>query len=78
PDSVPVSIATTIALSTTFASARFIPPITIEDYEIADTGGQKGDQGSVQGDAQGNAASFFTFEFKKEEPNTTPERDPSS
>ncbi|GJY14353.1 hypothetical protein Tco_0384775 [Tanacetum coccineum] len=78
PDSVPVSVATTTALSTTFASASFIPPITIEDYEIADTDGQKGDQGSVQGDAQGNAASFVTVEFKKEELDTTPERDPSS
>ncbi|GKD43642.1 hypothetical protein Tco_1268287 [Tanacetum coccineum] len=76
PDSVPVSVATTTALSTTFASASFIPPITIEDYEIADTDGQKGDQGSVQGDAQGNAASFITVGFKKEELDTTPELEP--
>nr|GEV75436.1 hypothetical protein [Tanacetum cinerariifolium] len=33
-DSVPVTIATTTALSTTFASASSVPPITIEDYEI--------------------------------------------
>ncbi|GKA82145.1 hypothetical protein Tco_0788893 [Tanacetum coccineum] len=31
PNSVPVSVATTTALSTTFASASSIPPITIED-----------------------------------------------
>ncbi|GKB16407.1 hypothetical protein Tco_0850330, partial [Tanacetum coccineum] len=75
---VPISVATTMALSTTFAFASFIPLITIKDYEIADTDGQKGDQGSVLGDVQGNAASFVTVEFKKEELDTTLERDPST
>ncbi|GKF23524.1 hypothetical protein Tco_0075846, partial [Tanacetum coccineum] len=41
-DSVSVSAATTTALSTTFAFASSIPPITIEDYEIADADGQEG------------------------------------
>ncbi|GKA83365.1 hypothetical protein Tco_0804960, partial [Tanacetum coccineum] len=45
-DSVPVSTATTTALSTTFASASSILPITIEDYEIADADGQVGVLGS--------------------------------
>ncbi|GJS41733.1 hypothetical protein Tco_0566776 [Tanacetum coccineum] len=71
-----LSAATTTALSTTFASASSIPPITIEDYEIADADGQEGGQKNVQGDAQGNAASFATVEFEKEELDTTPERDP--
>ncbi|GKA13351.1 hypothetical protein Tco_0692997, partial [Tanacetum coccineum] len=30
-DSVPTTVATTTALSTTFASASSVPPITIED-----------------------------------------------
>nr|GEX31728.1 hypothetical protein [Tanacetum cinerariifolium] len=40
-DSVPATVATTTTLSTTFASASFVPPITIEDYEIACTDGQE-------------------------------------
>ncbi|GKD06685.1 hypothetical protein Tco_1181659, partial [Tanacetum coccineum] len=39
-DSMPVSAATMTALSTTFASASSIRPITIEDYEVADADGQ--------------------------------------
>ncbi|GJX93368.1 hypothetical protein Tco_0347954 [Tanacetum coccineum] len=66
-DSVPVSTATTTALSTTFASASSILPITIEDYEIVNADGQE----SVQGDAQGNAASFATVEFEIEELDAT-------
>ncbi|GJY60439.1 hypothetical protein Tco_0461096 [Tanacetum coccineum] len=46
-DSVPVSVATTTALSTTFASASSIPPITIEDNEIANADGQEGGQKNV-------------------------------
>nr|GEW71806.1 transposase (putative), gypsy type [Tanacetum cinerariifolium] len=45
-DGVPTTTATTIALSTTFASASSVPPITIENYEIVVTEGLK--------DAQGN------------------------
>ncbi|GKC89417.1 hypothetical protein Tco_1150066 [Tanacetum coccineum] len=40
-DSVPATVVTTTALSTTFASASSVPPITIEDYEIACTDGQE-------------------------------------
>ncbi|GJY64624.1 hypothetical protein Tco_0466084 [Tanacetum coccineum] len=40
--SVPTTIATTIALSTTFVSTRSIPPITVDDYEITGTDDQEG------------------------------------
>nr|GEU64933.1 hypothetical protein [Tanacetum cinerariifolium] len=69
-DSVPATVATTTALSTTFASTNFVPPITIEYYEIACTDGHEG--------AQGNGASFLTVEFEKEEIDTTLKRDPPS
>ncbi|GKA91898.1 hypothetical protein Tco_0813823 [Tanacetum coccineum] len=71
-DSVPATIATTTALSTTFASASSVPPITIEDYEIVGADGPK----NAQTNGQGNVASFPIVEFEKEEPDTTPERDP--
>ncbi|GJS20820.1 hypothetical protein Tco_0449452 [Tanacetum coccineum] len=69
-DSVPATIATITAMSTTFASASSIPPITIEDYKIVGTDGLE--------DAQGNVASFPIVEFEKEELDTTLERDPPS
>ncbi|GJV11996.1 hypothetical protein Tco_1353537 [Tanacetum coccineum] len=69
--SMPATVATTTALSLTFASASTVPPITIEDYEIIGT--------DVQGSGQGEAASFpNTVEFEKEELDTTPECDPPS
>ncbi|GJT01392.1 gypsy type transposase [Tanacetum coccineum] len=67
-DSVPATVVTTTALSTTFASAISVPPITIEDYEIAGTDGQEDTHGNVQE----NVASFPTVEFEKEELDTTP------
>nr|GEX71378.1 hypothetical protein [Tanacetum cinerariifolium] len=70
-DSVPTIIATTTALSTTFASASSIPSITIEDYKIVGTGGSK----DALGSGQGNVASFPTIEFEKEELDITSERD---
>ncbi|GJY84828.1 hypothetical protein Tco_0498854 [Tanacetum coccineum] len=70
-NSIPTTVATTIALSLTFASASTVPPITIDDYEIIGT--------DVQGSGQGEADSFpNTVEFEKEELDTTPERDPPS
>nr|GEU54925.1 RNA-directed DNA polymerase, eukaryota [Tanacetum cinerariifolium] len=66
-DSVPAAIATTTALSTTFASTSFVPPITIEDYEIAGTDGPE----NAQGQGQGNVTSFPTVEFEKEDLDTT-------
>ncbi|GKE46177.1 hypothetical protein Tco_1477435, partial [Tanacetum coccineum] len=73
-DSVPATVATTTALSTTFASTSSIPYITIDDYEIVNADGQEDAQGNVQG----NVASFPTVEFEREELDTTPERDPPS
>nr|GEY20965.1 hypothetical protein [Tanacetum cinerariifolium]GEY25030.1 hypothetical protein [Tanacetum cinerariifolium] len=62
---------TTTSLSTTFASASSVPPITIEDYEIVSTDGPE----DAQGNGQGNVASFPIVEFGKEELDTTPEHD---
>ncbi|GJZ48814.1 hypothetical protein Tco_0603004 [Tanacetum coccineum] len=67
--SVPATIVTTTAMSITFASASSVPLITIEDYEIVGTDGLE----NAQGNGQGNVASFSTFEFEKEDLNTTPE-----
>nr|GEV46203.1 hypothetical protein [Tanacetum cinerariifolium] len=72
---MPVTIATTTALSVTFASASTIPSITIEDYEIVGTDGLE----DAQGSGQGEAVSFLnTIEFEKEELDATPEHDPPS
>nr|GEW79822.1 hypothetical protein [Tanacetum cinerariifolium] len=45
--SVHAATVTTTALSTTFASATSIPPITIDDYEIVHANGQEISQGNV-------------------------------
>ncbi|GJW18798.1 hypothetical protein Tco_0026234 [Tanacetum coccineum] len=68
------AVVTTTALSTTFAAASSVPPITIEDYEIVGTDGPE----DAHGNGQGNIASFPTVEFEKEELDTTPKRDPPS
>ncbi|GKD72856.1 hypothetical protein Tco_1331138, partial [Tanacetum coccineum] len=73
-DSVPAAVVTTTALSTTFASVSFVPPITIEDYEIIGTDGPE----DAQGNGQGNVVSFPIVEFEKEELDTTLEHDPPS
>ncbi|GJW15049.1 hypothetical protein Tco_0019182 [Tanacetum coccineum] len=73
-DSVPATIATTMTLSTTFASTSSIPPITIDDYEIVNADGHEDAQGNIQG----NDASFPTVEFENKDLDTTPERDPPS
>nr|GFB88923.1 hypothetical protein [Tanacetum cinerariifolium] len=73
-DSVPVTVLTMTALLTTFASASFVPPITIEYYEIAGMDCQEDAQGNIQG----NVASFLTVEIEKEKLDTTLERDPPS
>ncbi|GJQ99645.1 hypothetical protein Tco_0522630 [Tanacetum coccineum] len=59
--SVPAAVVTTTALSTTFAAASSVPPITIEDYEIVGTHGLE----DAQGNGKGNVASFATIEFEK-------------
>nr|GEV46621.1 hypothetical protein [Tanacetum cinerariifolium] len=66
---------TTMALSTTLASASTVPPITIEDYEVMGTDGPE----DAPGSGQGEVFSFpNTIEFENEELDTTPERDPPS
>ncbi|GJV90997.1 hypothetical protein Tco_1538810, partial [Tanacetum coccineum] len=65
---VPAATVTTTTLSTTFASASSILPITIDDYEIVHADSQESSQGNVQGDAA-------TVEFEKEDLDTTPEHD---
>nr|GEU37722.1 hypothetical protein [Tanacetum cinerariifolium] len=72
--SMSAAVVTTTALSTTFAAASSVPPITIEDYEIVGTDGPE----DAQGNGQGNVASFPTIEFEKEKLDTTPECDPPS
>nr|GFA57530.1 hypothetical protein [Tanacetum cinerariifolium] len=74
PGSVSAAVVTTTALSTTFATASSVPPITIEDYEIVGTDGPN----DAQGNGQENVASFPTVEFEKEEMDTTLEHDPPS
>ncbi|GKA69603.1 hypothetical protein Tco_0775667 [Tanacetum coccineum] len=59
---------TTTALSTTFASAGSIPPISVEDYEFIHADGQENSQGNVQRDVA-------IVEFEKEDLDTTSERD---
>nr|GEU57422.1 hypothetical protein [Tanacetum cinerariifolium] len=66
--SASVPAATTTTLSSTFASASSIPPITVDDYEIVHADGQESPQGNVQGDVA-------TVEFKKEDLDTTLEHD---
>ncbi|GJZ58126.1 hypothetical protein Tco_0613620 [Tanacetum coccineum] len=46
---VPAVIGTTTALSTTFASASTIPPISVDDYKIIHADGQENSQGNVMG-----------------------------
>ncbi|GKD36257.1 hypothetical protein Tco_1251766 [Tanacetum coccineum] len=55
---VPEASVTTTALSTTFASASSIPPISTDDYEIVGVGGQEGAGTDGQAVADGNVAPF--------------------
>ncbi|GKG33682.1 hypothetical protein Tco_0433841 [Tanacetum coccineum] len=57
-DVVPAASVTTTALSTTFASASSIPPISIDDYEIVGVDGQEGAGTDDRAVADGNVAPF--------------------
>ncbi|GJY08615.1 hypothetical protein Tco_0375669 [Tanacetum coccineum] len=48
--SMPITVMTTTALSTTFAPTSSIPPITLDDYEVVSADGQEDAYGNVQGD----------------------------
>ncbi|GJW94396.1 hypothetical protein Tco_0174068 [Tanacetum coccineum] len=65
--SVPATVATITALSTTFASTSSISPITVDDYEVVNVDGQENSQRDV--------AFFPTVDFLKEKLDTTPKRD---
>ncbi|GJY18722.1 hypothetical protein Tco_0390213 [Tanacetum coccineum] len=47
-DSLPSAVVTTAALSTTFASASSIPPVSVDDYVIADADNKEDTQLDVQ------------------------------
>ncbi|GJT63866.1 hypothetical protein Tco_1015346 [Tanacetum coccineum] len=66
--SVPAVVVTTTAVSTTFASISYVPPITTNDYDIVNVDGQE--------DVRGDVASLLIVEFEKEELDTTLEHDP--
>ncbi|GJU86594.1 hypothetical protein Tco_1294140 [Tanacetum coccineum] len=55
---VPAASVTTTALSTTFASASSIPPISTDDYEIVGADGQEGAGTDGQDVADGNVVPF--------------------
>ncbi|GKG47986.1 hypothetical protein Tco_0509871, partial [Tanacetum coccineum] len=69
-DATPSPAATTTALSTTFASAITIPPVSVDDYVIADVVNEENVQPNVEYKGMGSVAADINFE--KEELNTTP------
>ncbi|GJY13126.1 hypothetical protein Tco_0382435 [Tanacetum coccineum] len=75
-DVLPAVVATTTALSTTFASASTVPSVSVDDYIIADEENEENVQLNVeeekQGKGEGSAAGMVEVEFEKEELGTTP------
>ncbi|GJW08187.1 hypothetical protein Tco_1570610 [Tanacetum coccineum] len=75
-DVLPTAVATTTALSTTFASAITVLTISADEYIIADTDNEENVQLNVkeekQGKGEGSAAGMVEVEFEKEELGTTP------
>ncbi|GKA84643.1 hypothetical protein Tco_0806238, partial [Tanacetum coccineum] len=69
-DVAPSAAATTTALSTTFASASTIPPVSVDDYVVADVVNEGNVQPNVEYKGEGSAAADINFE--KEELDTTP------
>ncbi|GKB79821.1 hypothetical protein Tco_0946716 [Tanacetum coccineum] len=69
-DAAPSAAATTTALSTTFASAITIPPVSVDDYVVADVVNEENVQPNVEYKGEGSAAADINFE--KEELDTTP------
>ncbi|GKF50184.1 hypothetical protein Tco_0146651, partial [Tanacetum coccineum] len=69
-DTVPSAAATTTALSTTFASAITIPPVSVDDYVVADVVNEENVQPNVDKKGEGSLAPDINFE--KEELDTTP------
>ncbi|GJW14047.1 hypothetical protein Tco_0018180 [Tanacetum coccineum] len=73
---LPTAVATTTALSTTFASAITVSTVSVDNYIIADADNEKNVQLNVeeekQGKGEGSAAGMVEVEFEKEELGTTP------
>ncbi|GJS69358.1 hypothetical protein Tco_0702199 [Tanacetum coccineum] len=69
-DVAPSAATTTTALSTTFASASTIPPVSVDDYVVADVVNEENVQPNVEYKGEGSAAADINFE--KEELDTTP------
>ncbi|GJY68792.1 hypothetical protein Tco_0471774 [Tanacetum coccineum] len=69
-DTAPSAAATTTALSTTFASAITIPPLSVDDYVVADVVNEENVQPNVDKKGEGRLAADINFE--KEELDTTP------
>ncbi|GJW06321.1 hypothetical protein Tco_1568744 [Tanacetum coccineum] len=70
-DVLPTVVATTTALSTTFASMSTVSSVSVDDYIIGDAGNEENVQLNVeeenQGKGKGSAVSMVEVEFKKEE-----------
>ncbi|GJR78612.1 hypothetical protein Tco_0149397 [Tanacetum coccineum] len=69
-DAAPSAAATTTALSTTFASAITILPVSVDDYVVADVVNEENVQPNV--DKKGEGSSAADINFEKEELDTTP------
>ncbi|GKA82353.1 hypothetical protein Tco_0789101 [Tanacetum coccineum] len=69
-DAAPSAAATTTALSTTFASANTILPVSVDDYVVADVVNEENVQPNVEYKGEGSAAADINFE--KEKLDTTP------
>ncbi|GKC48639.1 hypothetical protein Tco_1071384 [Tanacetum coccineum] len=75
-DALSIAVGTTTALSTTFASTSSIPPVSVDDYVIANVDDEEDIQPKVQernqDKGEGSVASTLEIEFEKEELDTTP------
>ncbi|GKA92371.1 hypothetical protein Tco_0814296 [Tanacetum coccineum] len=66
----PSAATTTTALSTTFASTITIPPVSVDDYVVADVVNEENVQPNIDNKGEGSSAADINFE--KEELDTTP------
>ncbi|GJR00976.1 hypothetical protein Tco_0523960 [Tanacetum coccineum] len=75
PDVLPTVVATTTALSTTFAFASTISSVSVDDYIITDVDNEENVKLNVeeenQGKGKGSAVGMVEVEFEKEELGTT-------
>ncbi|GKA84149.1 hypothetical protein Tco_0805744 [Tanacetum coccineum] len=76
-DVAPSAAATTTALSTTFASAITILPVSVDDYVVADVVNEENVQPNEENvqpnvEYKGEGSAAADINFKKEELDTTP------